>query len=625
MPTFKDAQDRLRVLDLFSGMGGLSAGLASTGGFEIVAACEIWPPAAESFRKNHPNAVVIESDLILELPKRQCCQPFRDKPCDVVVGGVPCQSYSLAGDQDPDDPRYWLYEQFLDVVGRLKPSVVIIENVVGILTAETPDGGTVMGRISDGLHALGYAVSHSTVNSADFGTPQSRERVIIFGWRRGERPKLIATHDEKGCRGLPPWLTLKDALADLPAKPCDHVQFERGRVRLLRMLKAGQNWQHLPEEFHFKALGSLYKFPGGSTGVCRRLAWNRPSPTLMTSPTMRKTCLCHPDLDRPLSVQEYRRIQGFPDDFAVCGTVAEQYHQLGNAVPLLLGRAVGLAVLAGLGIRAKPQDIARRTPVADTDGASGLPIHPLALMFPPMLTEDLEALVEDVRKNGLVEEIVMFEDKVLDGVHRLKACGLAGVKPRFRKWAGEGGTPIQYVCSRNWSRRHLTPSQRAAISVVVEASFAKGAMRGRPRRNIKEGKVAILTGATRDKAAGVAGVSARYVQDAKLIARLSPELLEDVRCGRMTIPEAKKAALRQAGTSGNGGNSVSGDPPPTHRVELFVAGQTLRSSTLPEDEATNLADAIAKRIACGSGVSLSVVDDDGTATVSLRGKRRRAR
>lgn len=609
---------QLRVLDLFSGLGGLSAGLASTGGFDIVAACEMWPPAVESFRKNHPEAAVIEGDLILEATKRQCCQPFKDKPCDVVVGGVPCQSYSLAGDQDPEDPRFWLFEEFLDVVGRLKPSVVVIENVVGMLTAETPDGDKVLGRISEGLHALGFSVAFDTVNAVDFGTPQSRDRVVVFGWRRGDQPRLARTHDQKGRRGLPPWLTLKDALDGLPAEPCDHVQFDRGRLKLLRMLTAGQDWRNLPEELHAKALGKLYDFPGGSTGVCRRLAWDEPSPTLMTSPTMRKTCLCHPDEHRPLSTQEYRRIMGFPDGFAVCGTATDGYRQLGNAVPFPLGRAIGLAVLRGLGL--KPQD-AQRKPVAPavttTDEASGLPIHPLALLFPPMPQAEMDALAEDIRRHGLVEDVVMHEEMVLDGVHRLKACGLAGVKPRFRKWDGEGGTPIQYVLSRNWSRRHLTASQRAAVAVVVEEEFARQAIRGRPRKDGKGGTITPVSGKSRDRTAGVAGVSPRYVQDAKFVAKISPVLLEDVRCGRMTLPESLREAKRMAGGSGNGG---SGKPPPTHRVELEVLGQTLRSPTLPADEATELAAALSDRVASGSGVRLSVVGDGGTAVVRLRGK-----
>jgi len=617
-----DGQDRLRVLDLFSGLGGLSAGLASTGGFDIVAACEIWKPAADSFRHNHPGAVVVEGDLTFEAPKRQVCQPFKHRKCDVVVGGVPCQSYSLAGNQDPEDPRFWLYEQFLEVVKRLTPSAVIIENVVGILTAETPDGARVMGRISDGLHGLGYSVGHVKANAADYGTPQSRERVVIFGWRRGGFPRLIKTHDGRGRRGLPPWRTFRDAVRDLPEKPKDFVRFSPRQLDLLMMLKPGQNWQNLPEEHHAKALGSLIEFPGGTTGCCRRLAWDEPSPTLMTSPTMRKTCLCHPDQHRPLSIQEYTRLQDLPDDCVICGTLSDRYRQLGNAVPVLLGRVIGLAVLGGLGIQPKPQDTGREIVAAiegKIDKANDLPIHPLALLFPPMPREELDALADDIRKNGLIEDIVMLADKILDGVHRFRACGIAGVKPRFRNWDGEGGTPIRFVMSRNWARRHLTPSQRAAIAVEIEKVFARETVRGRPRKDGKDGKIAIISGTTRDRTAGVATVSARYVQDAKLIARLSPMLIEDVRCGRMTIPEAKREAIRTSGVSGSG---ETGGSPPTHRVELDVLGQTLRSPTLTEKEATSLAKELSRRIAQGAGISISVAGDNGTVIVPLHGGER---
>lgn len=111
------------------------------------------------------------------------------------------------------------------------------------------------------------------------------------------------------------------------------------------MLKEGQCWNKLPIEIQEEAMGKAYKLGGGKTGFYRRIAWDRPSPTLVTSPTMPATDLCHPKELRPLSVEEYKRVQGFPDDWWIAGSIHDQYRQIGNAVPVSLGEAIGRAIL----------------------------------------------------------------------------------------------------------------------------------------------------------------------------------------------------------------------------------------------------------------------------------------
>ena len=110
------------------------------------------------------------------------------------------------------------------------------------------------------------------------------------------------------------------------------------------MLQEGQHWNSLPKDLQRDALGKAYDLGGGKTGFYRRIAFNRPCPTLVTSPTMPATDLCHPTENRPLSVEEYKRVQGFPDDWWIAGSISDQYRQIGNAVPVMLGAAIGQAI-----------------------------------------------------------------------------------------------------------------------------------------------------------------------------------------------------------------------------------------------------------------------------------------
>jgi DNA (cytosine-5)-methyltransferase 1 len=220
-----------------------------------------------------------------------------------------------------------------------------MENVPGVLTMDRPDGMSVTGWIARALRNLGYAVGYRRLNSADFGVSQTRTRVFIIAWRLGSIPRIAPTHDNHGRNGLPRWLTFRDAVEGLPADPKDFVGFSAKRLGFLKLLTAGQNWHDLPPSLQAEAMGTLIKWgDNGSTGCFRRLAWDKPSPTLTCNPTQKMTTLCHPDQDRPLSIQEYRRVQQFPDDYRLSGSIANQYAQLGNAVPVGLAKAVALAV-----------------------------------------------------------------------------------------------------------------------------------------------------------------------------------------------------------------------------------------------------------------------------------------
>ncbi len=262
--------------------------------------------------------------------------------------------------------------RYVELILALRPRYAVLENVRGLLSAPLkhtphvqrgtdwrPDrdelpGGALM-HVLDALRAGGYGVSFNLYNAANFGVPQSRERVILLCSRDGERlPHLQPTHSQDAAFGLPAWRTLRDALQGLAPNTCDHENFPEDRLRFYRMLGPGQYWKHLPEALHREALGNSLDSGGGKTGFLRRLAWDKPACTLVTSPTMPATDICHPEEHRPLSVQEYMRVQQFPDDWVICGSLTDQYKQIGNAVPVGLGEAVGRALLAHRAGNAEP-------------------------------------------------------------------------------------------------------------------------------------------------------------------------------------------------------------------------------------------------------------------------------
>jgi DNA (cytosine-5)-methyltransferase 1 len=200
------------------------------------------------------------------------------------------------------------------------------------------------------LKKAGYTASFELYNAANFGAPQIRERVVIVG-RHGKTkmPYLVPTHSKNGEYNLPKWKTLGEALSKLPRDVVHHyIEFPERRLKYYRMLKAGQYWKDLPLDMQKEAMGKSFNLGGGKTGFYRRLAFDKPSPTLVTHPAMPATDLGHPVDDRPLSVEEYACIQEFPKDWKIYGSLVDKYKQIGNAVPIALGNAIGHLVMASI-------------------------------------------------------------------------------------------------------------------------------------------------------------------------------------------------------------------------------------------------------------------------------------
>jgi len=345
---------------------GLDLGLEKEG-IQVILACEIDPATRQTIQINRPDLRLIGDirDYSAQEIRAYAGLSATDE-IDVIVGGPPCQAFSSAGKRRGfNDERGNVFLTFIDLIIAFRPRFAIIENVRGLLSAplrHRPHGmrgknfpplsqderrGGALLFIIQRLRNAGYGVSFNLYNSANFGSPQQRERLIIACSRDGEKlPYLTPTHSEHGLYGLPKWKTLRDALQGLPKDRHHFVKFPEKRLKYYRLLKSGQYWRDLPAELQREALGASYYAGGGRTGFYRRLDWDKPAPTLVTHPAMPATDLAHPEEDRPLSIEEYKRIQELPDDWIIAGSLLDQYRQVGNAVPVSLGRAIARMLIS---------------------------------------------------------------------------------------------------------------------------------------------------------------------------------------------------------------------------------------------------------------------------------------
>lgn len=353
-------RDKYIALSFFTGAMGLDYGIEKEGICPILAS-EIDPNARKTILLNRPDIGLIgDINNYSASEIRKYANISENQEIDLIIGGPPCQAFSTAGQRKGfQDKRGNVFLTFIDRILEMRPKYAVIENVRGILSApfeseeiqkhfgfapKTPDekkGGALL-YILNKLEEGGYTVTFNLYNSANYGAPQKRERVVFFCSRNGEKiPYMSPTHDEFGNYNLPKWKTVRQVLKDLKEEEQISMKFPERRLKYFKMLKAGQYWKHLPKEVQYEAMGEKLNLGGGKTGFFRRIDWDTPAPTLVTDPTMPATDLCHPEKDRPLSIQEYARIQEFPDDWKFFGEMKDIYKQIGNAVPISLGIAIG--------------------------------------------------------------------------------------------------------------------------------------------------------------------------------------------------------------------------------------------------------------------------------------------
>jgi len=328
----------MKYISLFSGAMGLDIGLEHSG-LSCDLCVERDRTSISTIGLNRPKTPLIIDVSILGRPILNS-----HKECFLVAGGPPCQAFSTSGRRKAfDDPRGVLLLEFGRVVDIVRPRFFVFENVKGLLSARLNDGGSILEYVLDGYREMGYKVVHGVLDAVDYGVPQFRERLFVIGSRDGEdiflpKPTHFKHHQDPAYR----WKTLASAISDIEDPgPC--AEFPEEKRVWLGKIPEGGNWKDLSDEDAVKALKHT-PVGGGNTGYLRRLSYSEPSPTLLTSPTQKSTLFCHPTKDRPLSVKEYARIQQFPDDWLFYGTLAEQYRQIGNAVPIGLAKTIGQAI-----------------------------------------------------------------------------------------------------------------------------------------------------------------------------------------------------------------------------------------------------------------------------------------
>jgi DNA (cytosine-5)-methyltransferase 1 len=343
----------LRVLDLFSGCGGLSFGFAKSG-FEIVAGLDNWSDSLVTFEKNHPGSKGVVFDLG-DFNKKELDKIVSGK-IDVVVGGPPCQGFSISGKRNPEDPRNKLYIGFVEVVKYLKPKAFLLENVPNLVSMS---GGKIKDSIINDFIELGYDVKYKILLASDYGVPQNRRRVVFVGMLK----KNDFEFPEGKYKEAQYKITSKQAISDLPEGSVEDgatngVKPKSEYQKLMRK-KTGKIFNHQISEHNKKTIDTIALVPDGGNYKdlpenlqdTRKvnIAWTRynsckPSNTIDTGHRHH----FHYKYNRIPTVRESARLQSFPDDFIFYGSKTSQYKQVGNAVPPIMAEQIGKALKKAL-------------------------------------------------------------------------------------------------------------------------------------------------------------------------------------------------------------------------------------------------------------------------------------
>lgn len=326
-----------KSIELFAGAGGLALGLEQAG-FEHIGLVEFDKNAAGTLKKNRPKWNVLCEDVEV-VASRNLEKEFSIKKneLDLLSGGAPCQSFSYAGKRlGLEDTRGTMFYHYATFLHKLQPKMFLFENVKGLLTH---DKGKTYETILNIFEDEGYTTVHQVLNAWDYGVAQKRERLITIGIRNDLVNKCVFNFPEK--HKYKP--VLKDILKDVPKSIC--AQYSAYKKEVFSLVPPGGYWRDIDEEVAKEYMKTCWFMAGGRTGILRRLSFDEPSLTVLTTPQMKQTDRCHPSEVRPFSVRENARIQSFPDDWEFVGGMGAQYKQIGNAVPCNLAKDIGKSII----------------------------------------------------------------------------------------------------------------------------------------------------------------------------------------------------------------------------------------------------------------------------------------
>lgn len=348
------------VVSLFSGGGGLDLGFVAED-YNIIWAIDNNMNAVTTYKKNLGNHIICDDINKIDIN----IVPH----ADVVIGGPPCQSFSLAGKRDVDDERGQLVWRYIHIIDHIKPKAFVFENVTGLLSAKNANGEKVIELLKIAFKKIGYNVTQKIMNAADYGVPQRRKRVILVGLRTGEFVFPEPTHSEEGLH-LKKYISVEDALGDLPQPTFDEnglVEFYCHPLNdyqrymrngnfvsehffpqmseldkyIIKHVKPGGNYMDIPPDVASERIRRLQR-EGGHTTCYGRMHPLKPSYTINTYFNRPNVgCNIHYKEDRLITVREALRLQSFPDDYKIVSTSKQGRNLIvGNAVPPLLARVI---------------------------------------------------------------------------------------------------------------------------------------------------------------------------------------------------------------------------------------------------------------------------------------------
>jgi len=348
----KSTKEILNFIDIFSGAGGLSCGMEMAG-LRCLLGVEIDKYAAETFAQNHRHAKIF-CDSIHKLTKKKMNELILGQKIHAVVGGPPCQGFSTAGIGNPKDTRNSLFKEFVRIVKMTGPEFIIIENVTGLLAQKNEK---TLKAIFSCFENLGFTLDVQVMQAHQFGVPEKRRRTIIIGSKKSSKIIFpLPTHDTIiDGKNVPPF-TVGEALSDLKNSDGLFLNHDLSQAKIkckieqkrLTCIPEGKGIRYEKDELNYFSaslrLGvdwSNLKENRFRQTKYQRLSRKTPAPTIMTH----RHSYYHPTENRYLTQREAAKIQSFPNDFKFCGPLSSQWRQIGNAVPPLLGKALGFALL----------------------------------------------------------------------------------------------------------------------------------------------------------------------------------------------------------------------------------------------------------------------------------------